>query len=548
MNSSTTVPELLDRSARSPSWVAFYGRGDSYEQVSFSDIWGFAQHAGGELTRRCGQRGAVAMLLAPSPACLVSLFGAWSAGLRVASLPHPARGATPDDYLEQIRRSCQLAGAETLLAEREHLALMPEELGIATAPFDEVAWSSTRPVSDTPGEFVQFTGGTTGAPKGVVLSSEAIASNVQAIIDRVPLPPGAVACSWLPLSHDMGLIGMCLAVICTFGEHANATSGLALMSPESFLASPLRWLRLIDQLRAVITCAPNFAFELCSRRIKATTALDLSSLEVLITGAEPVRASSLRRFTEAVVSHGFRPEAISPAYGLAEVTLAASIVDRTERWSSRQLDLQAIGEGRWTEAPDGTEIVACGTPLKGMSVRVDPGCGSDVGQLEICGPSLLTEYLGGETPDWHDGWFRTRDLGAVVDEQVYVLGRVDDVILVAGRKLYASDLEAVVDGHNAVRSGNCAVTSDHDGRYVVFAEPARSLDTGALEEASQDIRVALSRRFGVGPAEVVFVERRSLPKTPSGKLRRGGLRDAVARDVIPLVHKSEFGRRAVQTR
>ena len=332
-------------------------------------------------------------------------------------------------------------------------------------------------------------------------------------------------CSWLPLSHDMGLIGLALTAICSVNPPWSVPSDLVLMSPESFLADPVTWMRACSDYRATSTTAPPFALRLAARALRSAGRFDLSSLRSFVVGSEPIPAESLREFEAVAMDAGMSAHALCPGYGMAEATVAVAIDPTTAAWSSVRVDSESLAEREWQPvAEGGTELVTCGPPVLGTELRIAGD--RPLGELEIRGPSLLRHYVPDSgSPLTDDGWFRSADLAYIHNGSVCIAGRTDDVLIVAGRNIDARALDAVVAAHAVCRPGNAATFSDGAGRYVVVAEPkAPGAEIGDLRAGAREIRAALTCRFAAAPSAVVFIERGTLPKTPSGKVRRNHLR------------------------
>jgi acyl-CoA synthetase (AMP-forming)/AMP-acid ligase II len=307
------------------------------------------------------------------------------------------------------------------------------------------------------------------------------------------------------------------------------------MSPEAFLADPRIWMRACSEYRATSTTSPPFALRLAARTLRPSS-IDLSSLRSFVVGSEPVPAGVLREFGEMAYHRGLSPTALSPGYGLAEATLAVSIDPLNAAWTSRHVDTESLGAGLWREVSDGgSELVSCGPPVAGLEVRIAGG--GELGELEVRGPSLLSHYVGTDRPALtSDGWFHTADLATVCEGSVYVVGRTDDVFVVAGRNVDARALDAEAATHPACRPGNVACVADPGRRYVVVAEPRQAeVEPADLRSAAREIRRLLARRVGAGPSAVVFIERGSLPKTPSGKIRRNHLGARWADGTLPVI-------------
>ncbi len=370
---------------------------------------------------------------------------------------------------------------------------------------------------------MQFTSGSTGTPRGIVLTLDALDANLTSMYAWLEPRDGAVVCSWLPLSHDMGLIGLALYAICSVNPPWSTPTDLVLMSPESFLADPASWMRACSDYRATSTTSPPFALRLAARALRSPGGFDLSTLRSFVVGSEPVPADGLRQFEAIAKECGLSAHALCPGYGMAEAALAVAIDPPTCPWSSVRVDPEALAAREWREVDEaGTELVSCGPPVLHTVIRTTGDL--PLGELEIRSPSLLSGYVGAPSPLTADGWLRTADLGYVRHGEVFIAGRTDDVLIVAGRNIDARALDEVAAAHPVCRPGNAACVPDGSGRYVVVAEPRTAgMAPDELRAAAREIRVALANRFAATPSAVVFIERGTLPKTPSGKVRRNHL-------------------------
>jgi len=508
----STVVGLLENAATGSGLVGVLDGG--LAEVPVGELWRRSEHSAAWFLERVGRDGAVGLLMETSLDCVISLLGAWRAGVTTLSLPRRARSAPLDAYRQELLDARRLAGVELLV--------LPERLGgpagldldgsLRTASFRECAAHPRRADVAGHGEFVQFSSGSTGHPKGARLGSRAIAANVTAMIDHMaPHNEGAIAFSWLPLSHDMGLVGACLTILASMGPPWRSRR-LVLMPPERMVARPSRWLQACSDIGATVTCAPNFALDLVLAHARAVPAgADLRPLKVLTVGSELIRPGTLRRFGQATAPLGLDEAALCPAYGMAEASLAVTMVRPAERW-------RAASGG-----PEGHEVVSCGSPLRGLEVRAPAGAGA-AGPIAVRGASLLAGYLGQEaSPLDGGGWLATGDLGFLIDRELYVVGRSDDVLVIAGRKLSPEPLEETASRHDAVRPGSCAAIPDGSGGYVIVAERRRASAGADLLDACRWIRRELSAHRGAAPTAVVIVSPGSIPRTPSGKLRRGRL-------------------------
>ncbi|MBO0686229.1 MAG: AMP-binding protein, partial [Candidatus Dormibacteraeota bacterium] len=327
MSDSRTVPGLLEDAAGGSGVVSIFA--GEPEEITFGRLWRRSEHAAACFLDAVGSGGTVALLMETSLDCLVSVLGAWRAGVTAISLPYPSRTTPPEIHREELLDTCRLAGVG-LVVLPERFAGLVEDGAVRTISHGACAAHPRRADIAAPGEFVQFSSGSTGRAKGVRLTSTAIATNVTAMLDHMaPHYEGAVAFSWLPLSHDMGLIGTCLTILASMGPTWRGRR-LALMPPERMVARPSRWLKACSEIGATVTCGPNFALDLVLAHPPAD--LDLRALKVLVVGSEPISPGTLRRFARELAPAGFDEHALCPAYGMAEAALAVTMVPPDERW------------------------------------------------------------------------------------------------------------------------------------------------------------------------------------------------------------------------
>jgi acyl-CoA synthetase (AMP-forming)/AMP-acid ligase II len=470
---------------------------------------------------------ACAMVLTNSAASVASFFGAILSGRQVVSIPLPPRAASVEWYKQFVERACSQANASTLLLESDLIALVPPLEGVNVASYQQALSEPSRVTAENAGfSFVQFTSGSTSNPKGVKLSDAKIVANIDAILEWLEPVRNDNSCSWLPLSHDMGLIGMLLSSCLAATPSRGRGGTLYLMTPEHFLRAPQDWLSACSQFAVTVTSAPNFGLAMAAKR-GTKKDLDLSRLRACIVGGEMVNARTLRTFTETFSGSGLSPTTISPAYGLAEAALAVTVQPVDKPWQSLSVNREALADRRLELDTDGIEFVSAGHALAGYEVCTSDG---SIGEVSWRGPSVCDAYIGPhELPITPDGRFVTSDLGFISNESLYVVGRADDIVVKAGRNIHAIDMEAALETVGGLRSGRIMTFGAVDDQFVVAAEldPACDHSQRSLQAIGRQIRATVVGRVGVAPDRVLILEKGKLPMTSSGKLRRNATRDAL---------------------
>jgi mycoketide-CoA synthase len=400
--------------------------------------------------------------------------------------------------------------------------------------------------------FLQYTSGSTGTPRGVMVTHQNLATNIRMMGHALGSHAGTRIVSWLPAFHDMGLIGTVLMPI---------WQGLStvLMPPTAFIQEPARWLRAISKYRATLAIGPNFGYELCCRHADADgiSGLDLSSWEVACNGAEPIRAETLEKFCSIFGPAGFRRSAFFPCYGLAEATVYAS---GRHLGSDRGIwvDRASLELGRITLAGSDSgsqELVSCGYSPIGQSVAiVDPdtmreSASGEVGEIWLAGDHVAQGYwqnadataatFGATTPARGEAKFlRTGDLGFLHEGQIFVTGRLKDLIIIYGRNFYPQDIESTVDVHPAIRgSVSFSLSGDALEGVGIVAEVALNRLRGDLALIAEEITAAIWEEHEVSVAQIAFLKPAGLPRTSSGKLRRGRARDLLLGDGLAEVFR-----------
>jgi len=544
-----TFLDALRDSARHTQKGITFVRSDGRETtLSYHRVWSDARRRAGWLARHGIGRGDRVVLAVPEPDDFVlSFFGVMAAGAVPVPVYPPPTLARLDGYRASLSRIVQACDAKLFVAGHRALSVAQVEGGddtLATVPSVAVDELSDGPETDLAVEvglddlaFLQFTSGSTSRPKGVMVSHRNLAANAQAIMfDGLRSDPDRDrGISWLPLYHDMGLIGFVLAPI--FAEVP-----VVLMPTTSFVRRPSMWLDAVHRHRGTITFAPNFAFALCVQGIspKQMAGWDLSSLRALGCGAEPIDAATLRTFLDKFEPVGLPRTAIMPAYGLAEATLAVTFASLEEPLTTDVADPHGLMRGRAIPAENGhaVEVVSCGTPFPDHRLDIVDEEGAvlperEVGEIVVEGPSVSRGYFRDETESrsvFRDGRLFTGDLGYRAGGRLYVCGRKKDIIILRGRNYFPQDFEKIISGVEGVRHAQVAVftrpraplpASDlaaADDLLVAVAEVQNSqVGHDALRRA---VVGAVYEQTGLRMDEVHFLRRGALPKTSSGKVRR----------------------------
>lgn len=503
--------------------------------VSWADLHAEAlQLAGGLRAHGVGEGDHVALLGPTSRALVTTIRAVWLVGATVVVLPLPMRMSSLEAFVAQTRGRVLDADVKLLVIDEQLAPFVDERPGdpqrVTFADLEGAGADDwVRPRVD-PGRLaiLQYTSGSTSDPKGVMLPEHTLLANLDALTraGRLDQEGPDVFVSWLPLYHDMGLVGM-LTTAMTTGHD------LVLAAPQDFMASPSNWVHWLSDHGGTLTAAPNFAYVLASRALERLEGLDLSRLRLAVNGAEPVDVDGVRRFIRAGARHGLRPECVFPAFGMAEVGIAGTFGEPLTGLRTDTVDLRVLETERYA-APvahdaEGTKTLArLGRPVPGLQMRiVDPDDGRvmaerEVGELQLRGTSLTPGYY--HRPDVNserfvDGWLRTGDLAYVVDGELVVCGRLKDLIIVGGRNVFPEDVEVAVAELAEVRSGNVIAFGCEAGRrpgLVVVAETR----SDALDELRAQVAGAVKDAVGLAAREIVLVPAGTLPKTSSGKLQR----------------------------
>ncbi|HZC93007.1 MAG TPA: beta-ketoacyl synthase N-terminal-like domain-containing protein, partial [Mycobacterium sp.] len=540
--------------------------GEEHSQLTFGEL-DIRARATASVLQQMGATGERALVLCPSGLdFIVAFFGCIYAGAVPVPVHPPVRARVIGrvaSIVHDTKARFTVTTAETQAKFQNAIDGMADGAAMQWCAVDDIAvsadeWASPDIKPDATA-MLQYTSGSTGSPKGVVVTHGNLLHNVEAI--RTAWGDGhdrARGVFWLPLHHDMGLIGGILASI-----YVGATSYF--IPPESFIERPMRWLEALSRNAGTITAAPNFAYQLAIDHSspEERAALDLSKLSTAMCGAEPIRAATLQRFMDAFAPAGFRPEAFDPVYGMAESTLLVS--GRADRTAPvvRHLDSDALRDHRIVpvapEHPDAASFVGCGHAQHGHeTVIVDPATGrpsaaDEVGEIWLAGGSVANGYWGkpSETAETFNvflagsgrgPYLRTGDLGFHLDDELFVSGRLKDLIVIRGRNHYPEDIEATVqDSHEALLRGRGAafsITLDSDpGEQLVVAQEVDRYRAGDIDtdEIIAAIRTAVTEHHEIQPHAIVLTEPSTIPTTSSGKIRRSRCRQRFLDDDLTAI-------------
>ena len=566
--------EMLTSRAKSqpdkPAYVFISEKGEEKHVLSFGALHTKARRLAVTLRSSASPGDRCLLIFAPGIDFFIGFFGCLIAGLIPVPVVPPRRSQLRSSTLS-IANDCLPAVGIVSDAFMETIA--DEFTG--DKAWDAITWFRTADTGDTAPSvldeqadlvssldleptrtaFLQYTSGSTSAPKGVMVSHRNLVSNLEMIRCKLGNSPRSTHVSWVPLYHDMGLILNAL-------QTAYVGSTCVLMPPANFMKRPLSWLTAISRFRAEVAGGPNFGFDLCVSRFKPEQLenVDLSCWKLAVNGAEPVRAETIRRFTETFAPYGFSPEAFTPCYGMAEATLLISGGSRGSTPHFEPISRKALASGRAVPVcaggEDSYEIVSCGRQLKDERVVIvhpdtrcmcKEGC---VGEIWVHGDNVADGYWQNEdaTIDvfrarlagTQEGSFlRTGDLGLILNGEIYITGRLKDVIIVRGENHYPQDIEATVQAcHPAFRDNFSAAFmtgNGPDAKLIVVQEIRRdwrqALDVPSILET---VRSAVIAEHELRVVDLKLIPAGTLPKTSSGKVRRTFIRDLYEKGEIEV--------------
>ncbi len=545
-----TLGDALDYAASGATGFNFYSaRGDLVEVASYAALAGEARVVGGRLRGRGLEAGDRVGLIAETHADFVRAFmGCLYARLIPCPMPLPSAFGARESYADHVRRIADVADIRAAVTpdlvrtqvvaalEGRGLAFLGTLVDLDNAP---TPLPAGRPA---PGDlaYLQFSSGTTSAPKGIAISHAALMANITGIATHgLETQDNDRATSWLPFYHDMGLVGFMLSPIGT-------QRSVDYLATRDFVRRPGLWLDLISRTRATLSYAPSFGYELAARRARTTQGLDLSHWRVAGIGGDMIKARNLEIFADAFAAQGFRSESFLPSYGMAEATLALSFARLGRGCESEMLDLDALQAGLRDIARDDAgrrrRFAICGPalPLHAFEIRDADGAPvpeGRIGTIHARGPSLMSGYFRDDAATAAalsaDGWLDTGDLGYLLGDNLVVTGRAKDLIIINGRNIWPQDIEwSVEQGVVGAREGGVVafgVTPDSEDGESVEEQVAIVMECRQNEaQAREAIRLSADRlvreAFGLAP-QIAFLGAGSLPRTSSGKLSRARARE-----------------------
>lgn len=576
MNPRGSVRERLEQSAVSEHGVRFVGHSvmpaDGSAFVSWAQVHDEARQIGAALQAWGIEPGDHVALLGPtSRGLMTAIRGCWLAGAASMVLPLPMRMASLEAFVDGTRARIQHGQARlTVIDDQLADFYQPADgdpptilLSDVLARAQSLAGDRLEIPAPDPERLVilQYTSGSTSEPKGVMIPERVLLANVDACCDAALLGPGEVMVSWLPLYHDMGLVGFLSVPMLTGVDLVQA-------GPQDFMAHPGQWMQWINDWKGTATAGPNFAWVLATRALKRMRDIDLSSLTLALSGAEPVDPAAVEAFVEAAAPFGFAPGSIFPAFGMAEVAIGGAFPPRhrglvCDTVDRVVLEREKIAKPIDTDVGPGDrslqgvarddEITVRRLPLLGRAVPglemkvVDPLSRETlpdrhVGELLIRGTSVTPGYfkhLEATRQMFYEGWLCTGDLAYLVDGELVICGRIKDVIIVGGRNVFPEDIERAVGRLEGVRAGNVIAfgVEGYKGKEsVVVVAETKSDDLAGVRQRVHSAALEVS---GLPPRDVMLVRPSTLPKTSSGKLQRARCRELYLAGELETLEGSE---------
>lgn len=543
----STLTAALDYAATGITGANFYNaRGNLTAVLPYSKLREKALEYARKLNNLGLNRGDhVALVAETEPEFIILFFACQYAGMVPYAMPVPTNLGSHKVYVQQLRRLLTAGEAKAAIANGDLISFLQEAcngLGLrwvgAFEQLVDIPCAESTLIPNLPDEpaYLQFTSGSTRFPRGVVITNNAVINNIRySLCWLYQEDNNDRGISWLPFYHDMGLVGFVLSPIAGQGS-------VDYLPTRAFAIRPLQWLRLISRNRCSISFSPPIGYFLCTQRIHSDDleTLDLSCWRVAGVGAEMIRADILENFADTMKSVGFDTRAFMPSYGLAEVSLAASLTDLNSGFSVMSVDALAMAE-REIAVPvmnknnKVNHFVNCGRVFPGHAIKIvndqyQKLPDLHVGRVLIKGPSLMSGYFNADdassdTTLLNDGWLDTGDLGYICQESLYITGRRKDLIIVNGRNIRPEDLEAIAEEEPKIRTGEtCAFDIVEDEQRVVLVVECRITDTNEIEELIKRLQKRIYEWHGIY-THVEIAAPRTLPRTSSGKLSRSAARE-----------------------
>lgn len=526
---ASTIAEVLLANAGSGAGQLVFHLGDGPAPLRTDELAERAERAARRLTALGVRPGDAVGVLGPNrPEWVVWAFATWLVGAALVPIQIPLRIRDPSAFADQLARLVEAGDCRLVLVDPALARLLPDGVGV---PWHEDGDASAeRLVGPKPGDaaVIQFTSGSTAAPKGALLTHGAVMAQMD-ILRHFRYRDGAArrAVCWAPFFHDLGLFSSVVHPIVAGSTSHN-------LATERFARDPAEWLRLAQHHEAALTIGPSSAFAAAVKAVlRRGDPVDLSSLDVVLFAAEPFDSQLADQISTAAPRLRLSPEALGSTYGLAETVLGVALSPVGAGLRIDRISLDRLVEEGVAAPADGAEptrtMVSAGFPVPEMELKIVGPKGDlperRVGEIWVRGPSMMSGYVGANVPDpFADAWLRTGDLGYMADGELYVTGRIKDLVIAMGHNYYPEDFEWAAGRHPGVRPGRCvAFSKPGDHAIVVLVEPKAGVDA---DELQRGVRAEVLNAVGVAPGDVVVLTPGTVEKTTSGKLRRAAMRDA----------------------
>jgi fatty-acyl-CoA synthase len=527
---SRTILEGLERSASSPNgggWV--FHTNEGRDQLSYDRLYEGAYARANALLARGVRPGDPVGVLGPNaPDWVQWAVAVWLVGGTLVPISYPVRIRDREAYRRQVESMIVAVDIRVVAADSKFVPMVPSD---RVVPWDESLPAPSEPADAQPAGpddpvVLQFTSGSTATPKAAVLTNRAVMAGISALSKATGMVGGTDGFGWLPFFHDNGLFGQVIIAVVTPGTGH-------IMPTERFASNPSLWLKTVSDLQTRITCGPSSAWEMAIRMsARRPDGIDLSCLEMAIMAAEMIDPEVVDRLIEDGAALGLRPDAVAAAYGMAEAMLALTVTPIGRGLQVDEVDLEefALG-GRAVPTRGRTKrIASCGIPVEGAELRIvgedGPVGDREVGEIQAKAPSLMAGYRGLDASDpFEGGWLRTGDQGYLVGGELYVTGRIKDIVIVTGKNYQPDDLEWAASRVDEVRVGRSVAFNPpgDDGHVVLAVELAGEAEYTAVARA---VRSAVLNATGVTARTIVVLPKGSIPRTTSGKIRRAAVREA----------------------